>query len=220
MLTYCYVEALNFASGSFCCDRHPETNFQLRDFFQGQFLYQDGSQLFYGAEDDMKRKDITNSSKTSVKRPLPQKTRKVKDRKELKTRLYAWRKQAHENDYLSSVRPSSFILDDTSIKLLTTLHPTNIQNTTQLVLAINETSEWEDEWSKKVLEVIHSYDQELQQSQKTAIAAKKDDVKRRRKEMDLAGFQAETDNLRASTERRLRESAAQGFSRFANRLTN
>lgn len=77
------------------------------------------------------------------------------------------------------------------------------------MLALNETKEWEQEWSTKILAVIHSYDQELDNLRKDSIARGKVRQKRHKAEMDLAGFQADT-------EQRLRASAAQGFSRFAN----
>lgn len=154
----------------------------------------------------MKRKEILPPPKE--KRRGANKLRKPKDRAELKTRLLAWRADAHSQDYLA-VRPYSYILDDKAIKLLSTLHPTNIRSSEQLVLALNETEEWNQEFSTKILAIIHTYDQELEDLRKTSITEGKAQQKRRKTEMDLASF-------RADTERRLQDSAAQGFSRFVN----
>lgn len=203
-----FWSALTFAFGR-CCDRHPghESQFHIQEFFTGQFLYRDGSRLFYGAEDDMNQNEILPPRKE--KRRTANKLRKPKDRSELQSRLRVWRAKAHEEDALASVRPPTYILDDKGIKIVASLHPSNIQSAAQLVLALNEIEEWQEEWATKILDVIHSYDQELENSRKAAVTESRAQQKRRKADMDLASFQKDT-------EERLRASAAQGFSRFAN----
>lgn len=96
------------------------------------------------------------------------------------------------------------------------MHLTEIRNTTQVVQALGESEEWDQEWSKKILTVIQTYDNELKGSRKVAAAQEKARQKRQRADLDQAKFQEESDRIRADTERRIRESALQRSSRFAN----
>lgn len=146
---------------------------------------------------------------------MPTKTRKPKDRTELKARLLEWRtKAAAQDDFLFTDSPF-FVLDDASIKTLAALLPDNL-TTTALMIALKETEEWKEKWAEEILAVIQAYDQELESTRKTAIADRKKKQKLEKEELDLAGFQQESNRVRAETEQRLRESAAQGSSRFAN----
>ncbi|KAF8957732.1 hypothetical protein BDZ97DRAFT_1924345 [Flammula alnicola] len=214
-----YLKDLSLTARTFttewCCDRHPGSGFHIRRYFKGRFLYQDGTlSLLYGDIDEIDRKEILPPRKG--KRPAGKKVRATKDRMELKSRLLLWRTDTHSNDPLASVQPPSFILDDKAIKTLAIIHPTEIRNTTQVVLALNEIDEWDQEWSKKILAVIRTYDKELDDARKAAVAQEKARQKRRKVEIDKALFQEESDRVRAETERRIQESAAQGSSRFAN----
>ena len=53
------------------------------------------------------------------------------------------------------------------------LHPNNIRNTSQIVQALGETDEWNNEWSKKILTMVQAYDIELKGAQMAAAALKK-----------------------------------------------
>jgi hypothetical protein len=66
-----------------------------------------------------------------------------------------------------------FILNDHGIKTLATLHPNNIRNTSQIVQALGETDEWDNEWSKRILTVIQTYDNNLKGAQKAAATMEK-----------------------------------------------
>ena len=114
------------------------------------------------------------------------------------------------------MRPLTFILDDHGIKTLATLHPNNIRNTSQVVQALGETDEWNNEWSKKILTVVQTYDNELKGAQRAAAALEKTRQKRLKVDLDKAKFQEESDRIRADTECRFRASAAQQSSQFAN----
>jgi hypothetical protein len=182
-----------------CCDRHPGSGFHIRRHFQGRFLYQDNTtlKLFYGDVDEPDREEILLPAKE--KRRSKKKVRPGKEREILKLRLLSWRTETHKHDPLAAVRPPTFILDDKGIKILATIHPTDIRNTTQVVLALDETEEWDQEWSKEIITIIQAYDNELKDTRKTATAQQKARQKRQ-----------------ADTERRIRESVLQQASRFSN----
>lgn len=127
-----------------------------------------------------------------------------------------WRNEAHKHDPLAAVRPPTFILDDKGIKTLARIYPTEIRNTTQVVQALEETEEWDQEWSKEIIAIIQAYDNELKGSRKAATAQQKARQKRQKIDLDLAKFQEESDRIKADTERRIRESALQQSSRFSN----
>ena len=115
--------------------------------------------LFYGDVNDSDREEI--QPPTKEKRPSKDKVWHLKERQALKLRLLSWRTEASQNNPLAAVRPPMFILDDHGIKALATLHPNNIRNTSQVVQALGETDEWNNEWSKKILTVVQAYDNEL-----------------------------------------------------------
>jgi hypothetical protein len=170
--------------------------------------------VFYGDVDESDREEIFPPAKE--KRRSKKKVRPLKDRGVLKIRLLSWRAETHEHDPLAAVRPPSFILDEKGIKTLAAIHPTEIRNTTQVVQALGETEEWDREWSKKILTIIQTYDNEIKGARKAATAQEKARQKRQRADLDQAKFQEESDRIRADTERRVRESALQQSSRFVN----
>ena len=164
--------------------------------------------------DESDREEILPPAKE--KRRSKNKVRPSKDRGVLKLRLLSWRTEIHKHDPLAAVRPPTFILDDKGIKTLATIHPTEIRNTTQVVQALNETEEWDQEWSKEIVAIIQAYDNELKGARKAATAQQKARQKRQKIDLDHAKFQEESDRIRADTEHRIRESAMQQSSRFTN----
>jgi len=163
LITFIYLfSALAFME--WCCSGHPGSGFHIRKYFRGRFLYQDSTtlKLFYGDVDESDREEILPPAKK--KRPSKKKVRPLKERGDLKLCLLSWRTETHEHDPLAAVRPPSFILDDKGIKTLATMHLTEIRNTTQVVQALGESEEWDQEWSKKILTVIQTYDNELKGS--------------------------------------------------------
>ena len=134
----------------------------------------------------------------------------------LKLRLLSWCNETHKHDPLAAVRPPTFILDDKGIKTLAKIHPTEIRNSAQVVHALHETAEWDQEWSKDIIAIIQAYDNELKGARKAASTQQKAQQKRQRTDLDQAKFQEESDRIQAETERRIRESALQQSSRFSN----
>ena len=94
----------------------------------------------------------------------------------------------HSKDPLAFVQPPSLILDNTSIKVLVRLHPTNITNAEQVVSALGQTQEWQELWSCHVFAVIQAHDREITDHRKTKLARKKASQKRVKKEKDQAKF--------------------------------
>ncbi|KIK01226.1 hypothetical protein K443DRAFT_122470 [Laccaria amethystina LaAM-08-1] len=127
--------------------------------------------LFYG--------DVKNSDREEIQPPakekcgLKNKIQHLKEQQALKLQLLSWCTEASQNDPLAAVRPPTSILDNHGIKMLATLHPNNIRNTSQVVQALGETDEWDDEWSKKILTVIQTYDNKLKGGQKAAATMEK-----------------------------------------------
>jgi hypothetical protein len=143
-----------------CCSRHENTDFHLKHFFKGRLLYQDikTKRLYYGDIDEPDREEILPGRK---KRKAGIKVRATALRQPLISRIVAWRFNTHIQDDLRSVRPPSFIIDDEGIKKLARLHPSNITSPVQVTAALDETPEWDVEWSKLIHEIIQAYDEEL-----------------------------------------------------------
>ncbi|CAA7268576.1 unnamed protein product [Cyclocybe aegerita] len=198
-ITYRFLPALSFTA-RWCCSRHDGTDFHLKNFFKGRLLYQDRKtlQLYYGDVDELDREEILP---VRAKRKVSIKVRKAPLRETLVSRLDVWRFEAHARDTLRSVRPSSFIIDDKSIAKLARLHPTTVNSPAQITLELNETPEWQNEWSKSIFDVINTYDQELESLRKETIMAKKVHRKRARVEQDQAGFEEASRDV----EHRIRE---------------
>lgn len=133
--------ALDFA-GEWCCDRHPGGGFNLASYFPGQF---------YTEEDCInvvkKRKSTPKrQNRPTIQRPL------------LQRHLRAWRTEAHAIDPLRSVRPSSFILDDKSIVILSRIRCDKVTCVLDITRALEETEEWAEEFGTQIHHVIIAYD--------------------------------------------------------------
>ncbi len=195
----------------FCCDRHPSTGFHIRQFFKGRFLYQDSSSLdiYYGDVDENDRTQVLAPPKAKrkfLKSRIPG-SRIPGDRKELVSRLFTWRLEASTNDLLAAVRPPSFIVDDKGILTLAKLHSTEVTHHKQVVSALKETQEWQDEWSTKIFNIIQNYDQELIQRHKVESVQVKERMKRAKMEQDLARFREESEKTAA----RIKQETLQRF---------
>jgi len=68
------------------------------------------------------------------------------------------------------VWPPTFILDNTDIKKLSMLHPAEVTGPERVVSALDETQEWQANWSEQVYEIIRTYDQELEDLRKKEAA--------------------------------------------------
>ena len=123
-----------------------------------------------------------------MKRKKGIKVRAVNERKVLASRLLAWRDEAHCADPLASVYPPSFIIDDRGIKLLASLHPSSITGPNQVVAALGETQEWNDEYSHQVFKIIQVYNCELTDHHKNKAAQHKAHQKRVKHGQDHAKF--------------------------------
>jgi len=127
--------------------------------------------LYYGDITDPDRQEIIPPRKE--KRHAHTKVRGVKQREELVSRLLVWRTEAHTNDSLLAVRPLSHILNKKGIKMVMTIHPSEICDANRIVEALDETEEWSNEWSEIILNIIQTYDKEKQDTKKKAADSNK-----------------------------------------------
>ncbi|KAH9032767.1 hypothetical protein EDB85DRAFT_1890536 [Lactarius pseudohatsudake] len=98
-----------------------------------------------------------------------------------------------------------FILNDSSIKKLSRLHPAEVTGPEKIVSVLGETQEWQANWSGQVYTTIRAYDQELEDLRKKEAARHKARQKRVKQDQDTANF-AEESNL---TEERIRQEVLQ-----------
>lgn len=117
----------------------------------------------------------------------------TEERRLLINRLFAWLAAAHLNDPLASVQPPMFIIDNKDIKVVARLHPSNVTSSEQLVTVLEQTCEWQDNWSHQILEVIQKYDNELDNCRKVEADQSKAWQKQAKQEKDQNKF-AEVSN--------------------------
>jgi len=127
--------------------------------------------------------------------------RSTHDRESLVSRLLSWRHKAHSTDPLAAVRPPNLIIDDKDIHKLARIHPSQMTDHKEITNALDETREWETDWSKQIFTVIQQFDQELDTFRKTATTNTKNRQKRARYGENIAGFEAAT----KETEERIRQ---------------
>ena len=168
------------------------SDFQLTWFFEGRFFYQDSQtgDLYYGAPNEQDRIKIL---------PPPKEKRKAQDKphppdewKSLASRLVAWHRDAHATDYLAGVRTSSSIINNASITILAKLQPANITDYRQIWVLLDQTSEWEVEWSKKIFDIIQQFDRDLIALRETVATQNKTQQKRTKIAQDLTSFKQAT----------------------------
>ena len=207
------ISAFQFTN-AWCCDRHPGSGFHIRHFFDGRLLYQDADtlNLYYGSKNESDRELVPLPTKG--KRKLAKKSRNSKDRQELVARLFNWRYIESSNDVLAVVRPASFIIDNKNIIKLSSIHPSELTNEAQVVVALNESQEWKSEWAMKIFDVIQTYDKELDTHRKTLVAKTKTNQKKAKIHQDHSKFE-EDSNERAE---RIRQEVAARF-KFSSSTT-
>jgi len=66
--------------------------------------------------------------------------------------------KAHKTDPLRVIRPASWIIDDAKIKKLSAILPARIRIPSDIAEILGETDEWSSEWSLKMFDIIHQYD--------------------------------------------------------------
>ena len=185
--------ALHFTT-SWCCtsSQHSEP-ISFGQFFKGRFLYQDEKtgDLYYGMPNDPSDK-IMIVPPRKEKRKAPDKCCTLDERKSLVSRLVAWRYNAHVKDSLSAVRPPSFIIDKAGITLLAKLHPQDISNYQQIRIILDQTMEWEEEWLKKIFDIIQQFDKDLFNLRRSTATQKKNQQKRKKvdqESQDIISFE-------------------------------
>jgi hypothetical protein len=206
LLTGTFIAAMDY-TGLWCCDRHPGSDFHIRRFFKGRFLYQDSktSELYYGDIDEDDRICIPILRKGVSKRKQQPKYRPVIERQSLVSRLVSWRVEAHAEDPYAAVRPPSFIIDDKSIVKLARLPQNYLTDNSKVVAVLGETEEWKDEWSTKIFNVVYGFDCELARLRKSDPAEKTTRQKRARIELDTAMFQQDSSERAAEIMKRVAE---------------
>ncbi|KAF8871288.1 P-loop containing nucleoside triphosphate hydrolase protein [Infundibulicybe gibba] len=133
--------ALEF-TGRWCCDRHVGNGFDLAQLFLGP--------IFTGDEPPPsipKRKRI--------------KYRPVKERDGLEHQLKIWLYNAYMNSPHRFSQRASLILDEPSIHSLVKVDPKNIKTPSDITQILNQTTEWESNWSRPIYKVITAYDRSL-----------------------------------------------------------
>lgn len=175
-------------STGWCCNCHTETRFDWNHFFKGRLLCKDPktSTLYYGKVDDPDHEETLPP--LQMKQKMSVKMRATNQPKLLTSQLKAWCSDVHSKAPLVFVWPPSLILNNTSIKVLVQLHPTNIANSEQVVSALGQTQEWQDLWSCHVLAVIQAHDCEITDRCKKKLAQKKASQKQVKQEKDQAKF--------------------------------
>ena len=193
-----------------CCNQHSESDFHHGHFFKGRFLYQDTQtgDLFYGAEDEPHQIKLLPPQK---KRKAYDKSRTPDERKSLASRLVAWRYKERANSPLGAVLSLSSILDDASINILSKILPQNITDYRQIKVLLDQTTDWEQTWSKKILDVIQQFDQDLADLRQTVNTQKKSQQKRAKIAQDRMNFEEAT----KENEERIRQEVLQ---RYAQQL--
>jgi len=93
---------------------------------------------------------------------------------------------------LAAVTPPSFIIDDASIAILAKIHPQNLANYQQITFILDQTIEWEEEWSKRIFDVIQQFDQDLMALRQTTATQKKNQQKRMKVAQDAMSFDEAT----------------------------
>jgi len=88
-----------------------------------------------------------------------------------------------------TVTPPSFIIDDASIAILAKLHPQHLTNHQQITVMLDQTVEWEEEWSREIFGVIRQFDQDLLALRQTTATQKKNQQKRIKLTQDAQSFE-------------------------------
>ncbi len=173
-----------------CCSRDSGPGF-LRHFFAGLFFYKDAEtgDLYYNTPDDSPDTRIKVQVPQKEKRKAQDKHRTPDERRSLISRLLAWRHDAHTRDPLAAITPPTFIIDDASITILA---KQNITSYGQITTVLDQTLEWEDEWSKDIFNVIRQFDQDLLTLRETTTTQKKNQQKRQKFTQDSLSFEEAT----------------------------
>jgi hypothetical protein len=202
--------ALHFTT-PWCCtgSRHSES-VSFGQFFKGCFLYQDErtGDLYYGMPNDPSDR-IMIVPPRKEKRKAQDKRRTSDERKSLVSRLVAWRYNAHAMDPLAAVRPLSFIIDNAGIALLAKLHSEDISNYRQIKVLLDQSMEWEEEWSKKIFDIIQQFEEDLVALRRTTATQKKNQQKRMKVVQNIISFEQDS----KENEERIRQQVLQRYSK-------
>ncbi|KAK0434245.1 P-loop containing nucleoside triphosphate hydrolase protein [Armillaria borealis] len=137
-----YPKRLDF-TGPFCCDRH-NNGFDLQNFLPGPLLRSSPA--------------VASAPLSGQKRPQPEvPNQSTKAQKLLVSELQSWRHQEHKADPLRAVRPEREIITDKFIKRLARVAPSLITAPLSLLSLLEETTDWMDEWGKKLYDVISDF---------------------------------------------------------------
>lgn len=150
------------------------------------------------------------------KRKAQDKRRTSDERKSLASRLFSWRYNAHATDPLSAVRPPSFIIDKAGITLLAKLHPQDINNYRQIRIILDQSMEWEEEWSKKIFDIIRQFDEDLVNLRRSNATQKKTHQKRIKAVQDIISFEQDS----KANEERIRQQVLQRYGKQSSSSSN
>jgi hypothetical protein len=99
------------------------------------------------------------------------------------------------------------IIDDADITTIAKLHSQVITDYRQITSLLEQTTEWEEEWSRKIFNVIQKFNEDLNMLRRTTVTKAKTQQKRARIELDTLSFQEST----KENEERIRALVLQRF---------
>jgi len=161
------------------------------------FFYQDADtgDFYYNTPDNSLDSRIKVVLPQKEKRKAQDKRRPPDERQSLVSRLLAWRHDAHIKDPLALVTPPSLIIDDDSIISLAKIHPQDLTGYQQITVLLDQTVEWEEEWSMEIFNVIQQFDEDVIALRKTTVAQKKNQQKRMKIAQNAMSFEESTKEI-------------------------
>ncbi|KAF9525193.1 P-loop containing nucleoside triphosphate hydrolase protein [Crepidotus variabilis] len=178
-------------TAQYCCDRHTENGFDLRNFFKGRLLHRDSctQEVYYSDPNNFSLRHSAGPQRQD-KRKASTPIRPKVDRESLISHLRAWRYETHQNDHFKAIRPPSFFLDDKRLHRLAKFLPNEIVDAPHLTTILDETQEWQDTWGMDILGVIRNFDRRLAGLRRIEATLALGRQKKARKDEDNASFAA------------------------------
>ena len=100
--------------------------------------------------------------------------------------------------------PANFILNDSDIKLITSIHPDSLTSPTSVTQILEKSMEWDEEWAEAVHSVIIKFDTMLKTQPKVRVPTKRKhqprNVKSQKRQNAVNYQEAEEDEDGASTD--------------------
>ncbi|KAF8232045.1 hypothetical protein L208DRAFT_1274104, partial [Tricholoma matsutake] len=85
----------------------------------------------------------------------------VKEREALDHCLIQWLTTASQNDHLHGMQVAVDILSDCNHAILVCTHPASLASPNTITKLLDETEEWQEEWSTLIFDEICQYDKDI-----------------------------------------------------------